>query len=103
MTRHRLIYEPEYLEVANEMFRAKAEKGRAKTELEGLEGSVEMEACMACVDPARVVQAAYWAVRLEQEATPQLSKHPAPPRQRWPANNMLPIHCRSTRYRQPLK
>jgi hypothetical protein len=71
MTWPRLIYEPEYVELANEMFRARSEKSRARTELEPLEGSVEMEACAACVDPARVVQAAYLAYRLEQQGQSQ--------------------------------
>jgi hypothetical protein len=71
MTWSRLIHEPAYAELANEMFRARSVKSRARIELEPLEGSVEMEACAAYVDPARVVQAAYLAYRLEQQGQSQ--------------------------------
>jgi hypothetical protein len=71
MTWTRLIHEAEYAELASELFKARSEKGQARKALHPLEGSVELEACAACVDPARVVQAAYLAYRLEQQGQSQ--------------------------------
>jgi hypothetical protein len=71
MTWRKLLDEPECQGAVAVLYRTKQEKAQALGELVGFEDSVEMESCMACVDPARVVQAPYLADRLEREALPQ--------------------------------
>jgi hypothetical protein len=66
-----LIDDPRFSEMIKDMNRAKVEKAAAVRELARLEGSMEMQANLACVDSSRVTEAACLAARLEREAQSQ--------------------------------